>query len=121
MAILTMAKLGYLVLQLSQAIGDAEVRDDRRQAAELWGQLERAIDQARNMEKPSSGTPKDIINWSEGKIYILTLALQPRSTRYATSEWRSMIERELAEEQEDNAKWKASRRQASAAERGRQS
>jgi hypothetical protein len=114
MAILTMAKLGYLVLQLSEGIGDAEVRDNRQRAVELWGQLERAVDQARNMDKPSSGITRDIIDWSEGKIYVFTLALQPRSTRYATSEWRSMIEKELAQAQEDNAKWQASRRQASA-------
>ena len=103
-----MAKLGYLVMQLSECIGDAEDRNNRQQAVELWGQLERAVDQARNIKKPSSGTPEDIINWSEGKIYVFTLALQqPRSTRYATSEWRSIIERELAQAQEDNAKWQA--------------
>lgn len=63
------------------------------------------------MDKPSSDSAKDIINWREGKIYVFTLALQPRSVRYATSEWRNMIERELAQVQEDNAKWQARRRE----------
>ena len=112
-----MAKLGALLLQLTQSIGEAEVRDNRRQALELWGQLEQAVDQARNIEKPASGTPEAIVNWWEGKMYVFTLALQPRSTRYATSEWRSMIERELAQAQEDYAKWQEARRQALAAAR----
>jgi hypothetical protein len=107
----TMVKLGYLVLGLSQAIGDAEVGGNRREAVELWGKLERAVDQARKLEQPASGTPDTMIDWWESKIYLFTLALHPRAARYATSDWRSMVESELAQAQKDNAKWQASRRE----------
>lgn len=108
---MTMVKLGYLVLRLSQAIGDAEVAGNRREAVDLWEQLERAVDRARNLEKPASGTPEVILDWWESKIYVFTLALQPRAERYATREWRSMVERELVQAQADNASWQASRRE----------
>lgn len=108
---LTMAKLGYVVLRLSQAIGDAEIGGNRQEAVELWEQLGRAVDQARKMEEPAPGTPEATTDWWEGKIYLFTLALHPRAARYATGEWVGMIEGELARAQEDYALWQAKRRE----------
>ena len=108
---LTMAKLGYVILRLSQAIGDAEVGGNRQEAVELWEQLGRAVDQARKMEEPARGTPEAITDWWESKIYLFTLALQPRAARYATGEWVGMIEGELARAQGDYAQWQAKRRE----------
>lgn len=108
---LTMAKLGYVVLRLSQAIGDAEVGENRREAVELWEQLGRAVDQARKMEEPALGTTEAITDWWESKIYLFTLALQPRAARYATREWVGMVEGELVRAQENYAAWQARRRE----------
>ena len=108
---LTMAKLGYVVLRLSQAIGDAEVGENRREAVELWEQLGRSVDQARKMEEPAPGTTEAITDWWESKIYLFTLALQPRAARYATREWVGMVEGELVRAQENYAAWQARRRE----------
>lgn len=109
---LTMAKLGYVVLRLTQAIGDAEDGGNRRQAEALWERLGQAIERARTVEKPASGTPEAITNWWEGKIYLFTLALQPRAARYATEEWLRMVEHERARAQTDYAEWQAKRDEA---------
>lgn len=106
---LTIAKLGYVVLRLTQAIGEAEDGGNHREAVELWEQLGQAVEQARRVEKPASGTPEAITNWWEGKIYLFTLALQPRSARYATGEWLRIVESERAKAQEDYAEWQAKR------------
>ena len=108
---LTMAKLGYVVLRLSQAIGDAEIGGNSREAVELWEQLGRAVDKAQKMEEPTLGKPEAITDWWESKIYLFTLALQPRAARYATGEWVGMVEGELARAQKDYAEWQAKRRE----------
>ena len=115
---LTIAKLGYVVLRLTQAIGEAEDGGNRREAVQLWERLGQAVEQARRVEKPTSGTAEAITNWWEGKIYLYTLALQPRAARYATRDWLHMVERERARAQEDYAEWQAMRAETRISRRG---